>query len=395
MEIQKHPIWNNISPLKKPGHLIRFFLVRKLVKFYPRSAFIGITGSVGKTTTKELCLGVLSRKFKTIASRENIDPIFNIPETILKLRPEIKKVILEMGIEHPGEMDFYLSLVKPATGIITRVSFAHSEFLGGVDEILEEKGKLIKQLPKDGFAILNWDDLNARKLANETESNVLTYGTDPKTCVVWAGNIRLENHQTRFELNYGVERVDVTLPLLGRQFVYSALAAAALGISNKMTLISIKKGLEKIKAPEHRLQILEGLNGFSVLDDTYNSSPAALEEGINVLNELAARRRIVVLGEMRELGRFSEDLHRRIARKIYIDKIDLVILGGGDARFIGDELVKLGYPPERLEINLSNSQMVSKVLKVAGKGDIVLIKGSRAVKLDEIVKRLQKSAKGS
>ena len=390
MDIQKHPVWDNISVYKKPAHLLRFFAVRKIARLYSRSRFIGITGSVGKTTTKELCISVIGQKFNILASRQNIDPLFNIPEIILKMRPKTEKVILEMGVEYPGEMEFYLSLIAPATAIVTRISFAHSQFLGDIEAIVKEKSKLISQLPAWGYAILNWDDIYTRKLAKETSAQIIFYGTDKENCHIWASNIRVENNTTRFELNYGVERVDVTLLLLGRHFVYPALAAAALGLSCNLSLINIKRGLEKSQPTPHRLQLLEGSGGWVVLDDTYNSSPAALEEAINVLNDLPARRRIVVLGEMKELGVFSEQLHREVARKIYKDKIDLVLLGGGDARFIGDELVKMGYPQDKILVNLSNHQMVGNILRAAGRGDIVLVKGSRAVKLEEVVVRISK-----
>lgn len=390
MEIAAHPAWSKISPLKKPAHMARFFLAKNIASLFPRSTFTGITGSVGKTATKESCLSVLSQKYNTIASIANIDPIFNIPATLMKLRPNIKKVILEMGIEYPGEMDFYLSLVRPAVGIITKISFAHSEFLGGIDNIVKEKSKLIKQLPKEGYAILNWDDLNTRRLAKEAQAQVLYYGTDPRNCVVWAGNIRLEGNCTRFELNYGVERVDITFQLLGRHFVYAALAAAALGITSGISLISIKRGLENVKPIAHRMQLLQGLNGFSVLDDTYNCSPAALEEALNVLNELPARKRVLVLGEMKELGGYSEKLHRQVAQKIYKEKIDLVLLSPGDTKFIAEELIELGFPPERIEVNLSHQQIVTALLKNARSGDLILVKGSRAVKLEEVVRRIAK-----
>lgn len=393
MEITKHPIWAGISPVKKPFHLFRFFLARKFAKLYPRSNFIAITGSVGKTSTARACLAVLSQKYKTLATQENLDPILNIPITLLQMRPNIKKVILEMGVEYPGEMDYYLSFVAPSTAIVTRIYFAHSEFLGGIDDIIEEKKKLVKQLPKDGYAILNWDDIYTRKLAKETEAQVLFYGTDSKNCHVWASNIRLSGSNTLFELNYGVERIEVTLKLLGKHYMYAGLAAATLGMNLGLSLMNIKKGLEKIEAPVHRLQIVEGLNDCYVLDDSYNSSPAALEEALNVLNELSARKRIVVLGEMKELGSYSEQLHRAVAQRLYKDKVDMVILSGGDTKFIWDELIKLGFPPEKIELNLSNSQIVSRILKTAGKGDVVLVKGSHAVKLDEVSKRISKQSK--
>lgn len=393
MEIQNHPIWNNIKSFKKPAHLARFFAAKHFARLFPRSAFIGITGSVSKTSTTISCLHVLSEKYQTIATDINLDSILNIPITLLKTRPKTKKVILEMGVEYPGEMDFYLSLVRPATAIVTKISYAHSEFLGNIEGILKEKAPLIRQLPKNGYAILNFDDPYCRRLAKETESQVVFFGFDSKNCHVWASNVRLEEGLTKFELNYGVERVEVSFSFLGRHMVYPALAAAALGISCDMNLIQIKKGLEKVKSVPHRLQLLEGINGFDVIDDTHNSSPAAVEEALNVLNELPAKKRIAVLGEMKELGKYSESLHRGLAQKIYKDKIDLVLLGSGDAEFIYDELIKLGFSPERVDVNLSNTQLVSRIIRYAGKGDLVLVKGSHAVKLDEVVQRITKQSK--
>jgi UDP-N-acetylmuramoyl-tripeptide--D-alanyl-D-alanine ligase len=396
MDIYKHPIWKTIKIYKKPFHFARFYMARRIASMYPRSTFIGITGSVGKTSTSECCLAVLSEKFETISSTQakiiNLDPIFNIPITILKLRPKIKKVILEMGIEYPEEMDFYFSLVRPGTGIITRIAYAHSQYLGTEAQIIKEKGKLIEQLPKDGFAILNWDDSNVRGLSDKTEGQVIFYGTDPKNCHVYATRIRLEDYQTKFELNYGVERIEVSLKLLGRHMVYPALAAAALGISNGMTLTAIKRGLSKVTAAEHRLQMHNGNGGFLVLDDTYNNaSPVGLEAAIDVLSELPAKRRIAVLGEMRELGEYSQKLHKQVAQKIFKEDVDLVFLGGGETKHIYDELLALGFPKEHLEVGLQNNELVAKVLTIASKGDMVLVKGSRSTRLDEVVKRITKA----
>ncbi len=393
MEISKHPIWNNIKGYKKPVHLVRFFLAKHFASLFPKAVFIGITGSVSKTSTTISCFHVLSEKYLTIATDINLDSILNIPITLLQTRLKTKKVILEMGVEYPGEMDFYLSLIRPATAIVTRISYAHSEFLGNIDSILKEKAPLVKQLPKTGFAILNFDDPYCRRLAKETEARVIFFGTDSRNCDVWVSNVRLEDGLTKFELNYGVERVEVIFKFLGRHMVYPALAAAALGISCDMNLIQIKKGLEKVMPLPHRLQLLEGINGFNVIDDTHNSSPAAVEESLNVLNELPARKRVAILGEMKELGKYSENFHRLLAQKIFKDKIDLVLLGSGDALFIADELIKLGFPEERVEANLSNTQIVSKIIRYASKGDLVLIKGSHAVKLNEVVQRVTKQSK--
>lgn len=396
IDIKNHPIWKgsplwgSINPLKKRGHLIRFFLARQYANFFPRSTFIGVTGSVGKTTTVAACKEVLSEKFETISTSPDLDPIFNIPITLLKIRPKTKKVILEMGIQYPGEMEFYLSLVKPQIGIVTRFGLQHASNLGTLEGIISEKARLVMELPKEGFAILNYDDPAVRKLNERTKAQVIYYGSDPKHCHVWFGNQKIEDFKTVFELNYGVERVLIRSKLLGFHQIYPLIAAASLGISQEMSLTSIKKGLEKVQSSDHRLQPLPGYNGSTILDDTHNAAPIAVEEAIDTLNHVSARRRIVVLGEMKELGDTSEKMHRLVARKIYKDKIDLVILGTGDSEFIKDELLKLGFNPDRVQSNLSNPQIVSQLLKILGRGDIVLIKGARSNRLDEVVNRVIK-----
>ncbi len=365
-------------------------MARQYAKLFPGEIFTGVTGSVGKTTCVAAAGLVLSQKYKTLLTNPNLDPVLNIPTTLLKLNPSIKKVILEMGIEYKGEMDFYLSLVHPKTAIVTRISYAHNQFLGGINEILLEKGKLVESLGKDGVAILNWDDPDCRKLSQICKGNVVFFGTDAKTCTVWAGNVKIENFATSFELNLGVERVKVNMKLLGVHQVYPALAAAALGVVNDIPLTKIRFALEKVEPSPNRMQVISGPDGSVIVDDTYNCSPAALEGAIDTLLAIPAKRRILVLGEMRELGQFSEQLHRQIAQKIYKEKLDLVFLGQGEAQIIADELKSLGFWEEHLKFNLQNSQLVSELLKILSKGDVCLIKGSRAVRLDEVVKRIAK-----
>lgn len=375
---------------KNPLHLLRIYLARQYAKIYPGQIFIGITGSVGKTTCVKASMAVLSQKFKTLATKPNLEPILNIPTTLLRVNPRLQKVILEMGIEDKGEMDFYLSLIKPKTVIVTKIAFAHSEFLGDLDEIIEEKGKLIEQLDESGVAVLNFDDPYCRKLAKKCKGSIVYYGTDPQNCTIWAGNIKVENFKTTFELNLGVERVKINFQLLGFYQVYCALAAAALGVVNDVPLTKIKLGLELVQPSEHMMQVVVGPNGSIILDDTYNSSPSALDAAIDTLLQISARRRVLVLGEMKDLGKYSEMLHRQIAQKIFKEKIDLIFLGQGDAQIIASELKNLGFWEERIEADLQNSQIVGKLLKNLGKGDVVLIKGSPSVRLDEVVKRIAK-----
>ncbi|MBI2600913.1 hypothetical protein HYW42_03070 [Candidatus Daviesbacteria bacterium] len=395
MDITRHPIWKGVAPYKKPFHFLRIKLARQYAKLIPADRFIGVTGSVGKTTTVQTCKAVLSKKLKTLATTEtsknvNLDPIFNIPMTLLRISPKVKKIILEMGVEYVGDMSIYLDIVKPKTAILTKISYVHSEFFGSVNQIIEEKSKLFAQLPNDGLAILNWDDLNSRRVAEKCKAQVVYYGTDSSVCLVWAENIRIENYKTVFELNCGVERVRVELKLLGTHQVYAALAAATLGVSENISLIKIKHALESVVPDEHRMQTFEGPNGSIILDDTYNADPSAVEAAIDTLLQIPARRRVIVLGEMKELGSYTESMHQEIARKIYKEKVDLVFLGQGNANLVAEELKRLGFMENRMEVNLQNSQMVAKLIQTLEKGDVCLVKGAHSVRLDEVVKRITK-----
>lgn len=397
IDIKPHPYWNQtnmfgsrLSFIKKPLYFLRIYLAREYARIYPKDLFIGVAGSIGKSVCVQLCKAVLSQKFTTITTKLNLDPIFNIPQTIFKLRPSVKKAVFEMGVEYPGEMDFYLSLIHPKTVILTKTFYVHNESLGNIEQIAKEQGKLLEELSGDCTAILNYDDLIIRKLAQNCKAQIIFFGMDQKNCDIWAGNIKIEDFKTTFELNIGVERVKVNFRLLGLHQIYASLAAAALGLVNNIPLTKIKIALESIEPSEHRMQAVWGPNGSVIIDDTFDSSPAGVDVSIDILGQIPARRRVLVLGEMRGLGKYSDLLHKEIARKIFKDKIDLVVLGLGEAQIIADELKSLGFLEERLFAHFSNSQMVSKLLKTLGKGDICLIKGSRPARLDEVVGRISK-----
>lgn len=369
--------------------MILTFLAKIYAKLYSKD-IIGVCGSVGRTICVKECGAVLSQRFKTLTGTSNLSPSLNIPRTMLKLTPQIKKVVLDMGVLSIGEMDSYLSLIQPKVVVCTKIAYSDLGNFEGLDEIALEIGKLIKQLDPTSVLISNWDDQISKNLAKGCTGSVVYYGVDPQNCTVWAGNIKVEDFKTHFELNLGVERVKVNLNLCGSHQVYPALAAAALGVVNDVPLTKIKIGLESIQPSEHNLQAVPGPNGSVILDDSLDSSPVSLDAAIDTLLEVSARRRVLVLGEMRNLGKHSENLHRQVAQKIFKEKIDFCFLGGGDAKLIADELKSLGFWEERVESNLQNSQIVATLLKTLGKGDVALIKGSSAIRLDEVVKRIAK-----
>jgi len=289
---------------------------------------IGITGSAGKTTTKELVKSVLSQDFSTVWSKGNIDPIYNIPETVLHTPLGTEKLVMEMGIEFPGEMDFYLWLAQPKTGIVTTIYWTHTQLLGNVENVAKEKGRLVESLPKDGYAILNHDDPNVRELANRTKAKIVWYGTDDdKNLDIKGENIQIsDDFKTNFDLKIGDEEIGVSLSILGQQFVNLALAAAAVGHINGISLKDIKKGLEKVKPMEYRMNPRRLENGTIVIDDSFNANPLAVKESIRLVSKLGkGRRKILVLGEMKELGKFEEKGHREVGTVAAESEMDTLL----------------------------------------------------------------------
>ncbi len=375
---------------KKPIHSIKSYLAKHYAKLYSKDLFIGIGGNYDSPIYVETVTEVLSQKFTTLKTENKIDPIFSIPKILLKITPKIEKIVLNMETHLEDEMDAYLSLVKPRVVIMTRINLVHSDVFINTDNLVKEVSKLIHQLPSDGTVVLNWEDSNSKKIVEGFPGNIVYYGNDSQNCTVWAGNIKIEQFRTTFELNQGVERVKVSLQLLGVDKVYPALAAATLGVLYKIPLTKIKIGLEKIPPQDHDLQPLFGPNGSIILDDTSRCLLPDLQSAIDTMLKIPAKRRILVLGEMKGLGNISESIHRQAAQIIYKEKFDQIFLGGGDANIIADELKNLGFWDERMQSNLQNSQLVGLLLQNLGRGDLCLIKGSQAVRLDEVVKRITK-----
>lgn len=379
---------------KSLGFLVNL-IFNHFAEFVSSDKIITVLGSVGKTTTANAIKTVLSESLETVVVLNNSLNSKNIPKLLTKVNSKVKKIVWAAEGEK-SRLKSLLKMVKPQVVVITR---AFNKSL--VDAFSKEIGQnevfdseflvdVVKGLGEQDLLVLNWDDQATRQLAENSKNETIFYGTDPKNCHVWASKMRIDNFQTIFELNYGVERVEVKSKLLGFHQIYCLLAAAVMGINQGLPLIKIKKCLEGIDSEEHIMQTLNGHNGSIIVDDSQNSHPLSVQEALETLNHIPARRRIVVFGEMRELGEHSEKLHRLVAKKIYQDKIDLLFTSVGDTKYLVDELTKLGFLSERIKPDLQNPQIVSKLLKIVGKGDIVLVKGPASIRFDELVKRISK-----
>jgi UDP-N-acetylmuramoyl-tripeptide--D-alanyl-D-alanine ligase len=327
----------------------------------------------------------------------------HIASTMLKINKNIEKAIFAVPDDAYLYDPMVFSFIQPQTIIATGsppqdTKSETGSFLQNTKmQYLQFLEGMIDGMGKNGILIANWHDLAIRKIGESFASNTEAsddnscwfFGYDNEFCHVWVGNVRVFQAQTIFELNYGVERVEVATRLLGKNQLNALLAAATLAVQNGVPLTSVKKAIEKIDTIDHRLQLVEGYGGAAILDDTLGGDFTTWTDALEILNKLPARRRIVVVGEMKGLGEISEKVHRDLGQKLFREHVDIILSGSGEALHTSDELKKLGFYEGRLEENLSNQSMISRLLKIIGKGDLVLVKGDESSRMDEIVKKIE------
>jgi UDP-N-acetylmuramoyl-tripeptide--D-alanyl-D-alanine ligase len=350
---------------------------------------IGITGSVGKTTTKELVAAVLSTRYRTLKSEGNFNNEIGLPLMLLKLTEAHERAVLEMGFYQPGEIKFLCDLARPHVGVVTNVYAVHLERAGSIEAIALGKGELVEALPPgpEGVAVLNADDPLVLGMRARTRARVVTYGLG-SGADVWADNIESAGLRgVYFHLHHRHETLHVRVPLLGRHSVHTALRAAAVGLSEGLSWQEILEGLKGVGATQLRLVAVTGPEGSVILDDTYNASPESVIAALNLLQELDGRR-VAVLGDMLELGSHEEIGHRLVGRRAR-DVADVLVTVGPRARMIAEEARDAGLSDAAV-VELENSDQALQFLqRTIQRGDVVLVKGSRGVKLDRIVPALE------
>jgi UDP-N-acetylmuramoyl-tripeptide--D-alanyl-D-alanine ligase len=389
--------WNlsgNISTLMK--HYFLHPIKRRISRYYLsvlKSVFgvrvIGITGSVGKTTTKDMLYSILERDGKTVASYKNIDPVFNIPSTILKCTPFTKYLVLELGVEFPGEMDYYLWLAKPDIGVITNISATHTEFFGDVDGVFREKSKLVKFLSKENMSVLHANDKRLLKLKKVLKSGIIWFGNGGD---VYSTKVKYSGSSTVFQLNYkgkSSNSIFVEIPVIGTQFVQNALAAASVAKIYDIELSVIKDGLERFTPPSHRMGIIKTKSGATILDDSYNNNPEAAKQAINTLYSYPDNEnKVIVFGDMLELGKWETKYHMDIGRFFSKYSYPKKLICIGKASKITANIASKYIGKGRVSHYQSWGQAVEEVKKLSKLKVDILIKGSRSIALDKLVAKL-------
>ena len=349
---------------------------------------IGITGSAGKTSTKDMLSSILKLEEKTVSSKENIDPVFNIPSTILKCKFSTKYLILEMGVEYKNEMDFFLWLASVDVGVITNISNTHTEFFGNKNGVLEEKIKLAKSLSKKGVMIINRQDKSWEKISKASSAKKMYFG---KGGEVYSKDEEItDTFDSVYTLVSGKEEIRIQLPIVGKQFVLNSLAASSVAINLGIDLEKVSRGLSSFSRPPHRMKVIKHKSGAVILDDSYNNNPSAAISAIDTLVSLAGEnKKIVVFGDMLELGSLETSEHRRVGKYLVKRKINSVI-GVGKA---SKELVnEVGGSLERKNVfHAGSSKKVLPLLyPMLKKNTFVLVKGSRSIGLDKLILKLLK-----
>ncbi len=350
---------------------------------------IGVTGSVGKTTTKELIAAVLSTRYRTFKTEGNYNNEIGLPLMLLKLTEAHECAVLELGFYQLGEIKFLADLARPHVGVVNNVYPVHLERAGSLENIARGKGELVEALPPapEGVAVLNYDDPLVLAMRHRTRARVVTYGLDP-AADMWADNIEsLGLGGIHFDLHHRNEALHVRVPLLGRHSVHTCLRAAAVGLIEGLTWHEIIDGLQSVGVTQLRLVAVTGPNGSLILDDTYNASPESVVAALNLLHELEGRR-VAVLGDMLELGSYEETGHRLVGRRAR-EVADLLVTVGPRARLIADEAREAGLPTAAVVELEDHEQALTYLRASIQRGDVVLLKGSRGVKLDRIVPGLE------
>ncbi len=336
-----HPIKNFIA---------KYYLI--ILRQFTNIKVIGITGSAGKTTTKEMVASILKKESPTVWSKENIDPVYNIPSTILKCRLNTKYLVLEMGIEYPNEMDFYLSIVKPDVGVITNIFPTHTQHLGNISGVLKEKSKMVLALGEDEYAILNSNDKRLRDLSNEIKCKIVWFESDQDPII--------QNMNT------------------------ATAVAKVLGISHE----KIAAGLESYEKPKHRFEVLKHDSGAVIYDDSYNSNPEAAIISIKKFVKLAkSNKKVAILGDMLELGDYEISGHKKVGSELAKLGFDTVIGIGKRSKYIISEVEK-----QSPKVNTYQFDTIEDALQTINtflrKDRYIFIKGSRSIGLDKLVSLL-------
>jgi UDP-N-acetylmuramoyl-tripeptide--D-alanyl-D-alanine ligase len=388
VEAGKHVVGDSPRVLQVEDSLKALQLLGAAARRLWGKPLLAVTGSAGKTTTKEILAHILSTRFRVMKSSGNLNNHIGLPLQLLKLEAEHDLGVVEMGMNHAGEIRALGELAHHDLAVVTAVAPVHLEFFGSLAEIARAKYEIIETLHPGGVAVLNADDDYVCQFGRDFKGKVVRFGIK-RSADVSAQKIKLNGAEgSTFELVVGSVGEPVTFPLVGEHNIYNALAAAAAAMERGISPSQAAAALSSIAPPDKRGQVLH-LNGATIINDCYNSNPRALEAMIDTLASMKAERRILVVGEMLELGPTAEALHRECGKHAAEKKIDMVIGVRGMARAVAEAACGSGTQAQFVETPEQAGEWLARNLRA---GDAVLLKASRGVKLERALEGLQESS---
>lgn len=366
--------------------------LQQIARFWRRKLnlrVIGITGSVGKSTTKEVVAQVLSMRYRTLKSPGNLNNEIGLPLTILRLGSGHERAVLEMGFYVPGEIAFLCDIAQPQVGVVSNIGTVHAERAGSQEAIARGKSELVQALPPapEGTAILNFDDPLVRRMEEKTKARVFFYGLSPEADL-WADQVEgLGLDGIRFRLHHKREVMHLRIPMIGRHSVETALRASAVGLAEGLNWQEILDGLRQGQA-QLRLVAVRSETGALMLDDTYNASPESMLASLNLLSELGGKRKIAVLGDMLELGQYERQGHEMVGLRA-AQVSDILITLGERAHMYADAARRAGMKASRILEFEQNEQVLAWLHHNLSSDDTVLLKGSHGLRMDHITAALE------
>jgi UDP-N-acetylmuramoyl-tripeptide--D-alanyl-D-alanine ligase len=350
---------------------------------------VALTGSNGKTTTKEMVAACLETTLPVLKTKGNLNNLIGVPLTLLTLTEKERVVVLEMGMNVPGEIRRLTEIAEPDVGLITNIQKVHLEGLGSMERLKEEKGELFRTMRRDGTILVNQDDPRVIELASHYPGQKITFGTE-HPAEVMAKEIRLGGvGGTSFTLILEGEAIEMRLPLLGRHFVPNALSAVAIACLFGVEVKQIKEALEDFQPFPMRMEVVSLKGGITLINDAYNANPYSTELALETLVEAKGEgRAIAVLGDMLELGSFTKEAHEQIGRKVSELSIDILLALGEEASTVVESAIRHGFPAKRARVVESHSEALSLLRETIEDGDWILIKGSRRMAMEKIAEGL-------
>ena len=362
-------------------------MLQKIAK-YKRSLYdipvVAITGSVGKTSTKDIIASILSQKYKVLKTQGNYNNEIGLPLTILKLKDE-EIMVVEMGMNSFGEISLLTNIAKPDVAVITNIGTAHIGMLGSRENILKAKLEILEGLNKKGNIVINYDNdmLKKWKDKSKSEYNVITYGINENAKYI-AKEIKTNENGSQFITKVEDKDYIINVPVGGEHFIYNSLCAISVGRIFNIDMNQIIDGIEKFELTKNRMEIKKAKCGATVINDCYNANYDSMKAAIEYLGKLPYKRKIAVLGSMLELGEYSKELHEKVGECVVKNNIDFLICVGKEAKNISEKAIEKGFNPQKTLNCESNEQVIEFLGNYLDKNDAVLIKASNSLKFIEI-----------